>query len=97
MNCAACEKYRDVPSSKCWSDLGARRGGCRVAPGSPFLWLLSFGETKESNPRVQGRSHPQVQFIHRLTARSAGQTGRRAPMALDHVQTWIPASRRNDN
>ncbi len=35
--------------------------------GSPFLWSLSFGETKESDlPWV---NHPQVCLIHRLAAR----------------------------
>jgi hypothetical protein len=48
----------------------ARRPACRVAQGtgqrpaptwgSPFLWLLSFGEAKESMPAPQARN-PQVQ------------------------------------
>jgi len=34
-------------------------GGCR-AMGRPFLSSISFGRTKEMDPGVQGRSHPQV-------------------------------------
>jgi len=40
--------------------------------GSPFLWLLSFGEAKESS--LLWVNHPQVKFIHRLARRQAQRT-----------------------
>ena len=33
-------------------------------PGSPFLWVLSFGEAKESTPTAV--REPQLEFIIRL-------------------------------
>src|ERR1700722_16523401 len=39
-------KSPSIPLSQRGKTCNARRAG---APGSPFLWLLSFGETKESD------------------------------------------------
>ena len=45
------------------STAGNRSGAARSArmPGSTFLWLLSFGETKESNPLAAKASGTKVQ------------------------------------
>ena len=45
------------------STAGNRSGDARSArmPGSPFLWLLSFGETKESDPLAVRRAEPSIQ------------------------------------
>ncbi len=44
------------------STAGNRSGNARSArmPGSPFLWLLSFGESKESDPLAARRAEPSV-------------------------------------
>jgi len=46
-----------------------RSGGTQTA-GSPFLWLLSFGEAKESSSPAGARPGPRPQKNQKLTARA---------------------------
>src|SRR5687768_17404139 len=80
MDCAACEKYRDVPSSKRWSDSACRGEGCRAARGRLFFGYFLLA-TQKKVPRLRFENRIINSYLTIApTARSALNT-----------KSWIPA------